>query len=183
MRAVRGAQCLLLLPLLPFRLTAAGASSAAAAAAAADTAAAAAAADGNLCRTCSRNSPNSLFDEALEFVKEDADVVARLGTPVKGYGQDHGGNREGRRNFIQSADVPGAVEGESNLRIKFNLEGPYNKAQCYAEVQKNMDRGKISVRSAARVCASRRLTRPPAPPPWVQAEGRMASCRLSRPVR
>jgi len=96
-------------------------------------------------------------------VKEDADVVARLGTPVKGYGQDHGGNREGRRNFIQSADVPGAVEGESNLRIKFNLEGPYNKAQCFAEVQKNMDQG--SVRSAARVCARAPcLTRPPRPP-------------------
>jgi len=127
-------------------------------------------------------------------VKEDADVVARLGTPVKGYGQDHGGNREGRRNFIQSADVPGAVEGESNLRIKFNLEGPYNKAQCFAEVQKNMDQG--SVRSAARVCASWRLAlhAPPAPPApraypvtsplgWLQANGCMSSCRLSRPAR
>lgn len=49
----------------------------------------------------SKMSPNSVFDCALEEVRNNAEVKHRYGEPIKGYGRDHGGHREGRRNFIE----------------------------------------------------------------------------------
>ena len=46
-------------------------------------------------------SPNSVFDGAFEIVRNDPQVKRRYGEPIKGYGRDHGGHREGRRNFIE----------------------------------------------------------------------------------
>ena len=89
----------------------------------------------------SRNAPGSLFDEAVTFLREDPEVTARLGTPVKGYGRDHGGHREGRRNFIQHTEVDDARTGQKHIRIKFNLEGPYQKAFVFAEVAPDMSKG------------------------------------------
>jgi mitochondrial import inner membrane translocase subunit TIM21 len=46
-------------------------------------------------------SPNRVFDTALDVVRNDEQVKHRYGEPIKGYGRDHGGHREGRRNFIE----------------------------------------------------------------------------------
>ena len=46
-------------------------------------------------------SPNRVFDNAFEVVRSDAQIKRRYGDPIKGYGRDHGGHREGRRNFIE----------------------------------------------------------------------------------
>ena len=89
----------------------------------------------------SRNAPGSLFDEAVSFLRDDPEVTARLGTPVKGYGRDHGGHREGRRNFIQHTEMDDARTGQKHTRIKFNLEGPYQKAFVFAEVAQDMGKG------------------------------------------
>ena len=47
-----------------------------------------------------RLSPNSVFTEAFDIVRDHHEVTARLGKPVKGSGTDHNGKREGRRNFV-----------------------------------------------------------------------------------
>jgi import inner membrane translocase subunit TIM21 len=46
-------------------------------------------------------SPNRAFDRAFQVVKTDPEVRKRFGDIVKAYGRDHGGRREGRRNFIE----------------------------------------------------------------------------------
>ena len=46
-------------------------------------------------------SPNTVFNNASSIVRKNADVTRRFGTPIKVYGRDHGGHREGRRNFIE----------------------------------------------------------------------------------
>ena len=81
-------------------------------------------------------SPNGVFDDAFEFVRNHSEVTARLGTPVKGYGQDLGSSREGRRNFVQH-DSYVDDDGVKRIRIKFNLEGPNGKAIVYAEKSAN----------------------------------------------
>ena len=42
-----------------------------------------------------------MFDSALELVRNNYEVKRRYGETIKGYGRDHGGHREGRRNFIE----------------------------------------------------------------------------------
>jgi import inner membrane translocase subunit TIM21 len=60
-------------------------------------------------------------------------VVSRYGEPLKGYGRDAGGRREGRRNFIENKTYKGE-DGSDRLRIRFNIEGPYGHAFVFAEV-------------------------------------------------
>jgi import inner membrane translocase subunit TIM21 len=67
-------------------------------------------------------------------------VTLRLGSPLTGYGRDHGGRREGRRNFIEHEDVV-HENGTKSIRIRFNVEGPRGKGQVFAEVAYNMTRG------------------------------------------
>ena len=47
-------------------------------------------------------SPNSVFDKAFEVIRSNSTIERVYGTPLKGYGRDHGGHREGRRNFIEN---------------------------------------------------------------------------------
>jgi len=49
-------------------------------------------------------SPNAVFDQGFNQVKKSEQVVAMFGEPLKAYGIDGGGHREGRRNFIQSRE-------------------------------------------------------------------------------
>ena len=77
-------------------------------------------------------SNNQLFNEVFEEVRNHPEVTGRLGSPVKGYGRDHGGKREGRRNFIES-DEYHDEDGVFVLRIKFNLKGPRGTGRMYAE--------------------------------------------------
>jgi import inner membrane translocase subunit TIM21 len=46
-------------------------------------------------------SPNSVFNNAVEILRENNDIKMRFGDTFKCYGRDHGGHREGRRNFIE----------------------------------------------------------------------------------
>lgn len=46
-------------------------------------------------------SPNSIFDCAFSKIKADEGLKRRFGSSLKAYGRDHGGKREGRRNFIE----------------------------------------------------------------------------------
>jgi import inner membrane translocase subunit TIM21 len=46
-------------------------------------------------------SPNRVFNAALDVVKNNYEVKRRYGDKIKGYGRDHGGHREGRRNFVE----------------------------------------------------------------------------------
>jgi len=77
-------------------------------------------------------SPTTVFHNAFEEVRNHSEVVARLGTPISGYGRDLGGTREGRRNFYEH-DQYVDDDGVNRTRIKFNVEGPLGKAVVYAE--------------------------------------------------
>ena len=46
-------------------------------------------------------SPNSVFNSAVNILRENQEVKMRFGETFKCYGRDHGGHREGRRNFIE----------------------------------------------------------------------------------
>lgn len=86
----------------------------------------------------SQLSTNSVFDEALNQIRKDHRVVDMIGDPIVGYGMDHGGKREGRRNFIMNRESTDA-DGVKRNTIKFNIEGPYCKGTVFAEVAENLD--------------------------------------------
>ncbi|DAZ96249.1 TPA: hypothetical protein N0F65_012552 [Lagenidium giganteum] len=87
-----------------------------------------------------RMSPNGLFSETLDIVSENTDVTTRIGMPVHGYGHDHGGHREGRRNRIEHVNLKDK-DGKPRLRIKFNIKGPAGHAYVFAEVNEDMKKG------------------------------------------
>ena len=64
-------------------------------------------------------------------------VVSRLGLPIHGYGHDHGGHREGRRNRIEHVNLT-TKDGTPRLRIKYNIKGPSGHAYVFAEANQNM---------------------------------------------
>ncbi|KAF4321062.1 hypothetical protein JM18_004611 [Phytophthora kernoviae] len=84
-----------------------------------------------------RMSPNGLFSESLDFLSENTDVTSRLGLPIHGYGHDHGGHREGRRNRIEHVNLKDK-NGNPRLRIKYNIKGPTGHAYVFAEVNQDM---------------------------------------------
>lgn len=88
-----------------------------------------------------RMSPNGLFSESLDVVSENTDVTSRLGMPVHGYGHDHGGHREGRRNRVEHVNLQ-TKDGMPRLRIKYNIKGPTGAhAYVFAEVNEDMKKG------------------------------------------
>jgi len=86
-----------------------------------------------------KRSPNAIFDRASGVVRGHAEVRRRFGDPLKTYGRDHGGHREGRRNFIEHTDYTDPEDGTVRTRVRFNLEGPYGAAFVFAEVSKDLD--------------------------------------------
>lgn len=86
-------------------------------------------------------SPNRVFDKATEVVRNNPEVQRRFGEPLKAYGRDHGGHREGRRNFIEHTEWE--EDGDKRTRVRFNLEGRFGKAFCFAEVSKSMPSGEF----------------------------------------
>lgn len=88
-----------------------------------------------------RMNPNSLFSEAADEVMQNPELATLLGSPLKTYGRDHRGHKEGRRNFIEHVEIPDRETQEPTLRIKFNVEGPYGVAQVFASVVKGMPSG------------------------------------------
>lgn len=91
----------------------------------------------------SKMSPNTVFSRALDQVRNHHEVTSRFGTPIKGYGRDHGGKREGRRNFIEHTEYKSDEDGSKRTRVRFNLEGPHGKAFVFAEVSSEMSSGEF----------------------------------------
>eukprot|EP00542_Grammatophora_oceanica_P021653 CAMPEP_0194050386 /NCGR_PEP_ID=MMETSP0009_2-20130614/35009_1 /TAXON_ID=210454 /ORGANISM="Grammatophora oceanica, Strain CCMP 410" /LENGTH=276 /DNA_ID=CAMNT_0038696989 /DNA_START=17 /DNA_END=847 /DNA_ORIENTATION=+ len=88
-------------------------------------------------------SPNRVFDRATALVRDNSQVQTRFGQPLKAYGRDHGGHREGRRNFIEHTQYTDKDDGSSRTRVRFNLEGPQGRAFCFAEVSSSMPSGEF----------------------------------------
>lgn len=61
-------------------------------------------------------SPNAVFDRATQLVRENGEVARRFGEPLKAYGRDHGGHREGRRNFIEHTEYTDKDDGSKRTR-------------------------------------------------------------------
>jgi import inner membrane translocase subunit TIM21 len=88
-------------------------------------------------------SPNSAFNSASALIRENPQVRRQYGETLKFYGKDHGGHREGRRNFIEHTQYPSPDDGFNRTRVRFNLEGQFNTAFCFAEVSSDMPSGEF----------------------------------------
>ena len=88
-------------------------------------------------------SPNTVFNNAHSILANNTDVTYRFGSPIKTYGKDHGGKREGRRNFIEHSEYTDQEDGSKRTRVRFNLEGPKGNAFVFAEVSKDMPSGEF----------------------------------------
>jgi len=88
-------------------------------------------------------SPNRVFDRSLEEVRKHPDVVRRFGEPLKGFGRDHGGHREGRRNFIEHTRYTSPDDNTKRTRVRYNLQGRYGDAFVFAEVSAAMPSGEF----------------------------------------
>lgn len=90
-----------------------------------------------------RMSPNKVFDRAFEKIRSNDVVNRRFGGPLKAYGRDHGGHREGRRNFIEHTEYVDKEDGSKRTRVRFNLEGQFGTAFVFAEVSNDMGSGEF----------------------------------------
>jgi mitochondrial import inner membrane translocase subunit TIM21 len=91
----------------------------------------------------SKMSPNRIFDRSLEIVRKDPEVLRRYGDTIKGYGRDHGGHREGRRNFIEHTEYVDKEDGSKRVRVRYNIEGQFGYAFVFAEVSANAPSGEF----------------------------------------
>lgn len=84
-------------------------------------------------------SPNRIFDRSFEVVRSNPDIQRRYGDSIKAYGRDHGGHREGRRNFIEHTEYTDPEDGSKRVRVRYNMEGPYGYAFVFAEMSNQSD--------------------------------------------
>ena len=54
-----------------------------------------------------------------------------------------GGHREGRRNFIEHTEYQDPQDGSKRTRVRYNLEGRFGAAFCFAEVSSDMPSGEF----------------------------------------
>lgn len=88
-------------------------------------------------------SPNSVFNGASKAIKANSQVTRKYGDTIKFYGKDHGGHREGRRNFIEHTQYTNQEDGSNRTRVRFNMEGQFDSAVCFAEVSSEMASGEF----------------------------------------
>lgn len=88
-------------------------------------------------------SPNRVFDRSFDLVRNDPEVIRRYGEGIKAYGRDHGGHREGRRNFVEHTEYTDQQDGSKRTRVRYNLEGRFGAAFCFAEVSNQMPSGEF----------------------------------------
>eukprot|EP00586_Coscinodiscus_wailesii_P004695 CAMPEP_0172478520 /NCGR_PEP_ID=MMETSP1066-20121228/2544_1 /TAXON_ID=671091 /ORGANISM="Coscinodiscus wailesii, Strain CCMP2513" /LENGTH=291 /DNA_ID=CAMNT_0013238171 /DNA_START=163 /DNA_END=1038 /DNA_ORIENTATION=+ len=91
----------------------------------------------------SKMSPNSVFDKSFSVIKNHPEVLRRFGGPIKAYGKDWGGHREGRRNFVEHSEYADPEDGSKRTRVRYNLEGQFGAAFVFAEVSNNMPSGEF----------------------------------------
>jgi import inner membrane translocase subunit TIM21 len=88
-------------------------------------------------------SPNRAFDRSLAVIRTHDDVKRRFGEPLKAYGRDHGGHREGRRNFVEHTEYTDQEDGSTRVRVRYNLSGQHGTAFVFAEVSSSMASGEF----------------------------------------
>jgi import inner membrane translocase subunit TIM21 len=88
-------------------------------------------------------SPNRVFNVASKAIKANSQVSMKYGATLKFYGKDHGGHREGRRNFIEHTQYNDEGDGSKRTRVRFNMEGQFDSAICFAEVSNEMSSGEF----------------------------------------
>lgn len=88
-------------------------------------------------------SPNSVFNKASKVIQNNSQVTLKYGTSLKFYGKDHGGHREGRRNFIEHTQYTDPDDSSKRTRVRFNMEGQFDSAICFAEVSSDMPSGEF----------------------------------------
>jgi import inner membrane translocase subunit TIM21 len=88
-------------------------------------------------------SPNSAFNSAASLIRKHPQVLRQYGESIKVYGRDHGGHREGRRNFVENTQYESPDDGSKRTRVRFNLEGQFAEAFCFAEVSNQMPSGEF----------------------------------------
>lgn len=88
-------------------------------------------------------SPNTVFNKASSLVRKHPQVLRQYGESIKVYGRDHGGHREGRRNFVENTQYESPDDGTKRTRVRFNLEGQFASAFCFAEVSNQMSSGEF----------------------------------------
>lgn len=88
-------------------------------------------------------SPNTVFNKASAIIQEHSQVTLKYGTKLKFYGKDHGGHREGRRNFIEHTQYTDPEDSSKRTRVRFNMEGQFDSAICFAEVSSEMASGEF----------------------------------------
>jgi len=88
-------------------------------------------------------SPNRVFNAASKAIQANSQVSMKYGATLKFYGKDHGGHREGRRNFIEHTQYNDEGDSSKRTRVKFNMEGQFDNAICFAEVSSDMSSGEF----------------------------------------
>lgn len=88
-------------------------------------------------------SPNRVFDRSFELIRQDPEIKRQYGDAIKAYGRDHGGHREGRRNFIEHTEYVDKEDGSKRTRVRYNLEGKFGNAFVFAEVSNGMTSGEF----------------------------------------
>ena len=88
-------------------------------------------------------SPNSVFNGAVDKIRENGQIQRVYGDKLKFYGRDHGSHREGRRNFIEHNEYVDPEDGSKRTRVRFNMESQFATAFCFAEVSAEMPSGEF----------------------------------------
>ncbi|CAD6998255.1 unnamed protein product [Ceratitis capitata] len=82
-------------------------------------------------------SPNNIYSDALELVKEDTDA---LGAPIKGYGEE---SRRGRRQRVAHSTFE--RNGVLHVRMQFYVQGIRNRGTVHLE-SRQASSGKMEYR-------------------------------------
>jgi import inner membrane translocase subunit TIM21 len=93
--------------------------------------------------SCRKMSPNRVFDRSFDVLRKDPEIIRRYGDSIKAYGRDHGGKREGRRNFVEHSEYSDPVDGSKRTRVRYNLESRLGAAFVFAEVSNQMPGGEF----------------------------------------
>lgn len=77
----------------------------------------------------SSKSPNNVYTKAVKKCLADARVEDKLGAPITAYGEE---TRRGRRQHVHH--VVYEKDGRKHLRMKFYLQGAFNKGTVQLEM-------------------------------------------------
>ncbi|XP_011178590.1 mitochondrial import inner membrane translocase subunit Tim21 [Zeugodacus cucurbitae] len=85
-------------------------------------------------------SPNNIYSDALDLVKEDPRVQDALGAPIKGYGEE---SRRGRRQRVAHSTFE--RNGVLHVRMQFYVQGIRNRGTVHLE-SRQASSGKMEYR-------------------------------------